>query len=206
MRLLTRALLIGLLLSPWGMRNVAVLGDFAWLSANGGVTLYDAQGPQADGSSDQSFLKNMPQLAGLSEIELDRALGRLAVEQMQSDPLRVLQLAWVKLLRMWNPLPNVAEYRGGLTAWIGAAYTVAVLALALWAAGLSLRQRSRPRSTRLQFQLWLPVAVFTLLHCIYIGSVRYRVPLMPMLAISAAAVVAPAARLQAEEIAPSGRA
>ncbi len=181
------ALLI-LLLLPWGLRNRAVLGSYAWLSTNGGVTLYDAQGPQADGSSNQSFLRALPGLQGLDEVALDRTLTRLAWQQMQRDPGHVLQLAGTKLLRLWNPLPNVAEYRGGPAAWAGAAYTLVVLLAAVAGVVQALTQRDRAGLRRLHGLLWVPVIYFTLLHCLYIGSVRYRVPLMPLLAIGAACV------------------
>jgi 4-amino-4-deoxy-L-arabinose transferase-like glycosyltransferase len=182
--------IVAFIFGAWGRPNLVALGDFAWFSTNGGVTLYDAQGPQADGSSNQAFLKEMPQLAGLGEVALDHELTRLAIEQMQRDPARVLRLAWIKFARMWNPLPNVAEYRAGAAAWAGAAYTVVVLILAIGTGLACLLRPTKRRARRLQIYLWLPVIVFTLLHCIYIGSVRYRVPLMPMLAISAAGIVA----------------
>lgn len=181
------ALIVVLLsLLPWGLRNKKLLGEYAWLSANGGVTLYDAQGPQADGSSNQAFLAMMFELYGMNEVEQDRHLGRLAIEQMRSDPWRAVKLGAVKFARMWNPLPNVAEYRAGAAAWAGATYTVGVLLLAAAGVWKSRRVRRR-RAAQLQDQLWLPVIMFTLLHCVYVGSVRYRVPLMPFLAISAAA-------------------
>lgn len=184
--LLVATAVILLSLLPWGLRNKKLLGDYEWLSANGGVTLYDAQGPQADGSSNQAFLAMMFELYGMSEVEQDRYLGRLALEQMRRDPLRVAKLAAVKFARTWNPLPNVAEYRGGAAAWAGAVYTIVVLLLSAIGVWKSRRGRRR-RASQLQDQLWLPVILFTLLHCVYIGSVRYRVPLMPFLAISAAA-------------------
>lgn len=171
---------MGLLLLPWAMRNWQMIGAPAWLSTNGGVTLYDAQGPQARGGSDQSFLRTMPELAGLGEVERDRLLGKLALEQMRRDPLRVLRLAGAKLARTWNPLPNVAEYQAGAAAWSGAAFTTLVLASAL----VSLWRCRVPGY--LHLWLWLPVAYFTLLHCVYVGSVRYRVPLLPLLAVGAA--------------------
>ena len=34
--------------------------------------------------------------------------------------------------------------------------------------------------------LWLPVLYFTLVHCVFVGSLRYRVPLMPFVSIAAA--------------------
>ncbi len=180
---------------PWGVRNKLVLGDWAWLSSNGGVTLYDAQGPQADGSSDQSFLQNMPELERLGEVARDEKLQQMALHQMHQDPGRVLRLAGVKLLRTWSLTPNVAEHSHGATAWISAVYTLVVLLGAV--AGVVVmampslhgpREISR-RLRRLHVIVWLTVGYFTLVHCVYIGSVRYRVPLMPLLALAAATAV-----------------
>lgn len=191
--LLLSPLAIVVLLLPWGLRNMAVLGGPAWLSANGGVTLYDAQGPQADGSSDQSFLAEMPELGDLGELERDRVLQQRALDQMRSDPARVLHLAWTKFKRTWSLTPNVAEHSRGATALASAAYTAVVLLAAFVGLGRSLRRPSAQSTSwrRVQALLWAPVVYFTLLHCIYIGSVRYRIPLMPVLAIAAAASVMP---------------
>ena len=169
-------------LLPWGLRNRAVIGAPAWLSTNGGVTLYDAQGPQAAGDSNQAFLGEMPQLANMSECESDRELRQLAIEQMRKDPKRILELAWVKFRRTWSLTPNVTDYSGGATALVSAAYTIVVLLLAL--AGLV--RSVVARRWHLQTLIWLPVAYFTLIHCIFVGSLRYRVPLMPLLAVAAA--------------------
>lgn len=180
--LICPAALIVLML-PWGLRNHAVLGSYAWLSTNGGVTLYDAQGPEADGSSNQAFLRETPEFQGLGEVALDHTLKHRALEQMWSHPRRALRLAGVKFLRMWSPRPNVAEHRSGPEAYAGAAYTLFLLLAA--AAGL-MRTRAGDRQVAwFQALVWLPLVYFTILHCVYIGSVRYRVPLMPFLALAA---------------------
>ncbi len=187
-RLLLCPVVLGLALVPWGLRNRAVLGEYAWLSANGGVTLYDAQGPQADGSSNQAFLQALPELATLGEVARDRALARLAIAQMRADPARVLQLASTKFLRTWSLIPNVTEYRTGAAAFVGAAYTALLLLGA--AAGLVRTARgTQANACQLQALLWLPIVYFTLLHSVYVGSVRYRVPLMPLLAVAAASTL-----------------
>lgn len=183
----------GVLLLPWGLRNQRLLGAWAWLSTNGGATLYDAQGPQADGRSDQRFMEELPELIGLGEVERDRVLANLAWEQMQRDPGRVIRLAGLKLARMWNPFPNVAEYSGGAAGWAGAAYSILLYTGAVAGVVLVVRQRKQaPGPPRLQVLIWVPVVYFALLHAIYIGSVRYRVPLMPLLAIGAAGWVSAA--------------
>ncbi len=178
-------------LLPWGLRNHFVIGAPAWLSTNGGVTLYDAQGPQADGGSNQAFLNELPQLAGLGEVRRDRELRRLAIEQMRSNPTRVLRLAWVKFRRTWNPVPNVSDYRGGITGLASAAFTAVTLLLAFVGLFRTLGKKNsdaaKPhRLRRLHLLLWLPVIYFTLVHCVFIGSLRYRVPLMPFIEIAAA--------------------
>jgi len=185
------AVAIGLALLPWGLRNRVVLGSFAWLSTNGGVTLYDAQGPQADGSSNQAFLEAFaadPAFRALDEVARDEFLRQRAFEAMRADPGRVLRLALVKLTRTWSPIPNVAEHRGGVTAAVSAAYTLLVLMGALLAAVRAVRSTRHQRS--LHALLWAPVVYFTLVHCVYVGSVRYRVPLMPLLAIGTASLTA----------------
>ena len=185
-RLVACPVVLALLLLPWGLRNRATLGNYAWLSTNGGVTLYDAQGPQADGSSNQTFLQQMPELRGLGEAERDRLLKELAVRQMRANPGRVLRLAGVKFMRTWSPLPNVAEYRTGPAALAGAAYTVLLLAgtLAALVRGWGDRRAASAAGRRRLLALAaLPLLYFTLVHCVYIGSVRYRVPLMPLMAL-----------------------
>ena len=178
-------LVIGLL--PWGIRNQRLLGAYAWLSANGGVTLYDAQGPQADGGSNQQFVKDLAALAELNEIERDTKLRDLAWQQMRENRARVIKLAWTKFRRMWNLVPNVAEYRAGAAALASAVFTAGVLVLTLTALCRFYRQRQKMvrQNQRLYLLLFLPVLYFTLLHCVFIGSVRYRVPLMPFLEIAA---------------------
>ncbi|MFQ5807269.1 MAG: hypothetical protein ACE5I3_12540, partial [Phycisphaerae bacterium] len=186
-------------LLAWGLRNRAVIGAPAWLSTNGGVTLYDAQGPQADGSSNQAFLNELPELAGLNELERDRKLRQLAVEQMRKNPARALRLAWTKFLRTWSLVPNVSTYRAGITGVVSAAFTAGVLFLAFVGLLRTLSRKNPPAAEsrnrrRLQALLWLPVVYFTLLHCVFVGSLRYRVPLMPFVEIAAATALVRAQR------------
>ena len=75
---------------------------------------------------------------------------------------------------------------------MSAVFTALVLVLA--AAGLRrtavahrVTTDAEERSTwRFHALIWLPVVYFTLVHCVYIGSLRYRIPLMPFLELAAA--------------------
>lgn len=195
LRVTVLAAIFAAVMLPWGLRNKAVLGDYAWLSTNGGLTLYDGQGPQATGGSDQAFVNLLPELKGLNEVEVDRRLRRLAIEQMQRDPLRVLELAGVKFLRTWSLTPNAAQFTSGLRDTVSAVFSGGVFVLALVGAWRLRRQH------RLLIVLLAPIAYFTLVHCIYVGSLRYRIPLMPLVEGLAAAGLFPrsSARLQRAE-------
>jgi 4-amino-4-deoxy-L-arabinose transferase-like glycosyltransferase len=194
-RVIMAPFVLVLALLPWALRNMHILRDFAWLSTNGGVTLYDAQGPQANGSSDQSFLERMPELAPLGEVERDRRLRQRAVAQMRADPGRVAELAAIKLARTWNPFPNVAELRGGPAAWAGGLYSLGLYILA----GLALVRAARPATLSRATLLLAPCVYFALLHAVYIGSVRYRLPVMPLLATLSACVFVPPGRSAARD-------
>lgn len=177
---------------PWGLRNQTALGTWAWLSTNGGVTLYDAQGPQADGSSNQRFVSELADLPQ-GEVARDAALRTAAVAQIRADPGRVFGLAVAKFRRMWSPWPNVAEYRSGLAANAGAVYSLVLMVGAVLGtvrtvvAGRGSRWSVRGRRTVLV--AWALIGYFTLLHCVFIGSLRYRVPLSPLLAAVAIRVI-----------------
>lgn len=166
-------------LIPWGARNWSVIGSTALLSSNGGVTLYDSLGPQARGDSNQSFLQDMPELSDLGECAADAELRHRAWQSLADNPQRAIELAGVKFRRTWSLTPNVAEHRAGATAVASATYTGVLLLVApfgLW----------RARKIRsFGVSILLPVVYFTLLHMVYVGSVRYRVPLMPLLAVAA---------------------
>ncbi|HSW44079.1 MAG TPA: hypothetical protein VLM89_00740 [Phycisphaerae bacterium] len=168
-------------LLPWALRNRVVLGQWRWLTTRGGISLYDGLQPGATGGSDLAHTKTLPEMRGLSEIAWDRYFRDQAWAAVRQDPARAIGLAWNKFLRTWSLGPNVAAYRHGLPAVVSAGWTASLLVLAivgLW---------SRRRSAAACVTILLPVIVFTLLHMVFIGSVRYRVPVMPMVMVLSAA-------------------
>jgi hypothetical protein len=95
----------------------------------------------------------------------------------------VAELAAVKLVRMWNVWPN----EPGMSAWPirwGVAITyVPILELGIWGAARTVR-RGWP-----YVLCWLPAVYFTLLHAVFVSSIRYRQPAMLGLMVLAAGVV-----------------
>jgi len=170
-------------LSPWAVRNHATIGQWQFLTTRGGISLYDGLREDADGASDLAHTKTLPDVTGLNEIEWDRYFRAKAWAAVRRDPVRVLSLGWKKLLRTWSLRPNVAHYRQGVIAQVAAFWMMLLVVLALlgwWFAR---------RAIAAWFMLLLPVACITLLHMVFVGSVRYRVPLMPMIMVFSAAGV-----------------
>jgi len=172
--------MMGLL--PWAARNKAVLGEWRWLSTRGGVSLYDGLQAGATGGSDLGHTKSMEQVRGLGELEWDAYFTRAAWEAAREDPGRVIRLAGRKFLRTWSLTPNEETHRKGLMAAVSAAWMLPALVFAgvgWW----------RYRCCAAAWVLLLPVLAFTGLHMIYVGSVRYRVPVMPFVMVFSAAGV-----------------
>lgn len=179
-----------ILLAPWALRNYAVIGQWCWLTTRGGISLYDGLQPGATGESDLAHTKTMAAVRNMTEVEWDAHFRAAAWAGARRDPAGTLRLAERKFLRTWSLIPNVAEYHGGATAKISAAWMTMMLGLA--AVGF---WQSR-RRVAAWMMLLLPVVAFTALHMVYVGSVRYRVPLMPLVmvlsAVGAAGMLKPA--------------
>lgn len=174
---------------PWAVRNRRVTGKMIFSTCGVGASLYDGLGPQADGSSDMSFLHSMPELAGFSEVERDRYLRAKALEAARERPRRVLVLAIVKAYRFWAPMPNSKSFRGAVYTACSLVAVLPIYLLAMW--GL-LRRAMRRRD--LAVLLAAPL-YFTLLHMVFVASTRYRAPVMPFVVIIASAGIASLLRL-----------
>ena len=181
-------LAIVLALTPWAARNRRVTGEWTWLTTRGGISLYDGVGPQADGTSDLGDIKQMPAVAGLSEVEWNRYFVRESIAAIKADPGRIAKLAAVKLGRLWNPVPNAGDYRSLAVRVVAAAWSVPVFLLAAFGV-VFLATSDRSRRRWLLLYLMLPAIYLSALHSLFVGSVRYRLGAMPMLELLAAFAV-----------------
>jgi 4-amino-4-deoxy-L-arabinose transferase-like glycosyltransferase len=177
------AVLTILVLLPWAARNHRVLRQWIWTTTNGGITLYDGFNPDATGASDQTFLQRMPQVRfpRMNEMERSTYFGDLARHWAREHPVQSLQLAAVKVARTWSPVPLSREYGGRkLYVLAGALFAIPLDLLVL----LGLIARGLP--WRAKVFLLLPAIYFTVVHGMTVGSLRYRMPMAPLLAVLAA--------------------
>jgi hypothetical protein len=172
-------------LLPWAARNRRVIGEWCWLTTRGGVSLYDGVRPQATGASDLANVQQMPAVEHLGEAEWNRYFLSESWKAMTADPRRILRLARTKLARMWNPFPNVGTYQSRAVRIISVSWTIPIFTLAVIAVVLLPIREKRPGVRNMLFLL-LPALYLSVLHCLFIGSVRYRLGAMPMLEILAA--------------------
>lgn len=189
-------------LVPAAYRNYRILGAFVPVRTGVGTSLLESVGPWADGGPGmEKFVPGRQYPPGANEYERDQIDRGEAVGYIRQDPGRFLELAWVKLLRTWNVRMNLSEYRRPLYDVLAMLSTIPVFALAI--VGLVRHRRQVSRWTL----LLVPAVYFTLLHMVFVGSVRYRYPVEPgIMVLAGAALVAARRDVQpAEEQAAKSR-
>lgn len=185
------ALACSLAMSPWWIRNAFITGRFVPTTLQVGPSLYDGLHAGATGGSDEgmSFAvehanrllaedsagQASPESAlahnDVFEYRLNKRLTRLAWEWSVDNPGQALWLAGVKFSKVWSLWPDGKEVG---STWLRLALTggcLAVMSLAI--AG---SRRLLVRSGWLAMICWLPTIYFTVLHMVFVGSVRYREP------------------------------
>ena len=188
-----------LTMSPWWIRNAVVTGKFVPTTLQVGPSLYDGLNPDADGSSGQGmrFMATLldeqleadaqaeeraERLESTLEFRLNRRAIDSAVTWARDNPARVAQLAWAKLLRTWSLWPDGGEagsrpMRLGVT--IGCFGTLMLAMIGVGNALFPGWRRSVDPLGEFRWQIgvcFIPCLYFTLLHMVFVGSIRYREP------------------------------
>jgi hypothetical protein len=175
--------LISLLLSllPWTARNWVRLGVPVWTTTNDGITFYDGFHDGATGGSDQRFVGQLPSLLSMNEVDRSRDLSRRAWRWAIGHPNLLPGLSLRKAARGWSPVPLSQDFGRPLYRWVGGAYAVPFDLLCL--VGLA----SRRLGGRAKALSLAPAVVLTAVQVITVGSIRYRMPAEPLLAVLAGA-------------------
>ena len=199
-------------LGLWAVRNDHVLRHaaflpktngltaYVWTTTNSGYTAYDSFNPAADGSSDQkAFRVTMtdPAVAAaidvpltqpyhqwealrlIGEVGRDRLFNRLAWDYARQHPARAATLAFAKLARFWSPWPMSSDFGDWKYVLVGSAFVVPFFGLVV----VGIRRGGLGR--RATLILLLPAIYFSVVHCVFVGSLRYRVPCDVPLAVLA---------------------
>jgi 4-amino-4-deoxy-L-arabinose transferase-like glycosyltransferase len=172
-----------LVFSLWAARNAhhSQLRTAVWTTTNGGITRYDGFHDAATGASEQkSFVDRLlPDLRQMNEIERDRFFADQARKWLRDHPKESAKLAVIKIARTWSPVPLSNDYRTAIYVTAGLIYSLPFDILFL----LGLCRPQTPRSVKLL--LVIPAIYFTAIHALSVGSLRYRIPAEPPMALIA---------------------
>jgi len=194
--LVAAACLYTAFMSPWWLRNAAVLHVFVPFTTGSAINLYVGNNPHnleagIDWATDVepdvfARINAMP-----DEVARQRAFSERALGYIKQNPGTFLRAAVKKFVRFWNVIPNATEFRSGLYSLVSALSFGPVLILAI---ACALR---RWRQWRVLAPIYLIVGYFTFVHVVTIASLRYRLPLEPLLiAMAAEPLAALAARVR----------
>ena len=172
---------LALVLGPWTIRNGLVTGHFVPTTLWMGPSLYDGLSPQATGDSNMKFVEmdglysqhDMPDF----EFQANSHYRKAALDFAWHNPGRAIELGCHKLWRFVNPFPNAAQFGHWAVWWGVGLFEAPVLLLA--AAGACKRQCACGswRSTLWPLILTAgPALYFAMVHTVFVGSVRYRLP------------------------------
>jgi len=169
-------------IAPWALDNYRRTGKVIFLATGGGLTLYESNNPHATGGPGVERIVWTEEMKEMDAFELDRHFKKEALRFIKDNPHRFVELAVIKVRRFWSFTPNAGGYQSWKYKVISIVSYGPILILAMWQIVVT-----RRRWKELIF-LYLPVIFFTLLHTVILGSLRYRLPIMPYVIMFAAGV------------------
>lgn len=186
-----RAILVGLacaaVMLPWVVRNHNLFHKFVPVTLQSGMALYAGNNPlnTRGGGLGGGIDYDTPPIPGfdaMTELEQSEALNRVAIAYIVEHPGKFLRMIPIKLGRLLSVFPAETS---GHTSWYhhAASFASYGLALPFLLAGLWLLRRQWRR-------LW-PLYAYLLFNlvfvAVYYGTIRFRVPLIPLFAVWTAA-------------------
>jgi 4-amino-4-deoxy-L-arabinose transferase-like glycosyltransferase len=178
------------LMSPWWLHNDAAYGSFVRLNLGSGFLFYAGNNPLSHtGGGLVDIDWNNHAFDTISDpIARDRAYRDAAITYIKEHPARFVELAWIKFTRFWQLWPYAQEYRSNIYVIVsllsyGPVLLFSLAYLAFWGS-----QDLRKIAPILMF-----IAYLTVVHSVFVSSIRYRLPVEPFLIIFASVTVRRAA-------------
>ena len=190
---------LGLVLSPWAIRNLKALGRPIVTTTHGGYTLWLGNNPEFyeflerarrgdvwdSQRLDQQYLQIREQTA-YDELAADRWAQSQAVASLRSHPAAFARACVWRVSSLWGLVPHrvgaeesalgrLARYAVGV--WYAAVFGLAAVGSLAWGR----RVVQPPLLAALLLCL-----CFTAMHAVYWSNLRMRAPLMPVICLAAA--------------------
>lgn len=198
----------GLTMTPWWIRNAMLTARFVPTTLQVGASLYDGLHEGASGGSDENmefvdrFIAEQrradaqwaaehqaAQAAPSAEAARSRLWQRSTFEYRLNARMQAAALEWarknisgairlglIKFARTWSLWPTAGEFGSTglrLVLTVGCLGVLIPAAAAVWIL--------RRQATGVVVVCVLPAIYFTLLHMVFVGSIRYREPAMLLL-------------------------
>jgi hypothetical protein len=182
-----------LIMAPWWWRSYRISGHLVLTTLEMGASLYDGLNPNADGGSKMDFKHSFAAAQAKATPEappgeyaylLDRRMKRAATTWAMENPLAVMGLAVNKVVRVWRPWPNEGKFRGNTMRCLIAAGFLPLFLLAVWGGRCWFGSHHSAVA-----MLAAPAAYITVLHLVFVGSIRYRQPAMMLACVLAGAAL-----------------
>jgi len=198
---------MAVVVTPWTMRNRAVLGAPVLVSTNGGVALQAGANDLADGGYFQVETSPLWARVGIPfaervprQVEIDRRLRTMATDWIATHPVRWGALGLRKMALLWMKDGDGfwsldASHPDRATLWkvaqgVNQLFYMAVLLLGVVGTGLAARAAWAGRKgAEMLVPAVMPVFC-TVLAFGFTGQTRYHYPAMPFVMILAAWVIA----------------
>lgn len=199
------ALGAGLVVAPWAIRNAVVFGRPILTTTHGGYTLLLAHNPDYYAYLQRGLFQAEPWTSTALDAELRVSLGPVhtpqdelridaaqraqALAAMRADPAGCGRAVLAHAKDFWSPLPHRRGATEAQTA-TGLRWAVALGYTALYGLALFGLLRHRTLRQRPGWQAGALLALtLALVHGVYFSNQRMRAPLLPWLALTAAAAI-----------------
>ena len=178
-----------LVISPWTLRNYMRFKEFIPIGVGGGANLWIGSYQPWDGDYNYKDRTDQLQiLKGRSQIEADKKFRQEAIKNIKSDIGGYFRLCIKKTFRFWFLVPGSKEVLKGKEPLKILLYMFHYLLLFFFAIGVHFIFKERNKEQRLYaLFILLPILYFTILHTVLFAIPRYRIPVMPLFIIFAAA-------------------
>lgn len=174
-------------LAPWWVHNYTKFDHrFVRLTLADGIVLYSGNNSlnqtgggvvRPDGSMDM----DLAQFDSIVDpIERNDAMKASAVTYIRENPGRFVEMIGMKFVRFWRLWPYADQYAGLKYVVISLLSYGSVLLLAILAL-----TRFRKEDLFKAAPIFAYIAFLTVVHCVTIASIRYRLPIEPFLIIFA---------------------
>lgn len=193
MFLLGMAVVVG----PWAQRNLKVFGEPVLVCTSGGLVLYSANNPESNG-----LYSSLPDEVAIASpgamLAYSRHCSRQARDYILGHPARFAELAWRKFLHTWgneSAFTDLINRRGQPSPRAEKVFSAVFLAgwstlVSLWAAASWRGLRRRIAVGPVEALAAVLVLSNAAVYLVFEGGDRHHLPLVPLLAVAAASLLA----------------